>query len=1029
MLSEQSLFQENLSPAAQELLKERNSYLTLLNLSCPECQNGKKYRCTHCESDPGFRACADHMLQHATIFHRETENTQQRVNARLRDAMANHGLASFCTREYEFTRSAILPNNTRSNWFDEADFLGLNYPAIMTWFLPGMDESTEQKHQEMSECIDSFLNLLNYRIYKATANSRLTLFVAEYTEIPYLPQFPNPKHRQESVSGLVFNPEADPGKIAKRLRVATRSQGAWFTPEPSWWPNLKLGSLNLTLKSNQSERNAGDGSGFIRYSTGMKMIRAAQAETGGDIIAIQPVFLGADYAGKGLFPLIPDHQFPYPDVDMVIDRESINHQVLSTKFTIGKLMPKRHKPNKRYVYLEPLNHSELLHRFISYEEIAEQAQVIAERADLEAWRKALQEDLTDELEQNRIEHRTNDDWEDSNQRITFTDEDFGRIIAEYKSSGQSPFANPSVTGTAAGGISKNWQSRLRKSTTKAKIRNLQQPDGKTVRTNVPGIMVSGEKVWLAYPPYWNATFPEHNYARLIWHFNKPDELVAIGFHPDDMAIHLYELDTADGDDQLTLVFLRSPEGHPQVLIRRMPASIDDGFVLKLDPADAAKLQTVGYHFYQQTGSHKFPGLHRMQDDGAPQYPDVLKAREFEEPIQWTNDENLVVTRLLEMTKNSGILGQVCNLVANLDYAGLYDPAKHKFNTSDAVIDSALNASKDPTPIAEALEQEILDAIQAGKPMDPCVFGRSIRSIEKRHRSQTNDPFAGIRPRLRCQEHHQPTRQAMNEAIATLQQNLKRRQLLANGPLNRILEPPCQELVDLIAPAFERRKNLWSQAKKDENSIRKDPDLTLDQRKFKLDQLTQRVREKEKSIMLDAYNLAQEVLPGLKPGDIIALWNQLGMSDIKRFSPRDGKTLNEIKMYATHWLPWTEVEPYYRSGPSLPTALLRTATPVELEPGTECFVAHARDGVRKDRYYLVDAESRKRIAELKGDASNYQPVELRRKPSGAWYKPTGPIKLLLKIQGPMPRIESSKPNPDWEQAENLWVATVCNPEQA
>ena len=60
-------------------------------------------------------------------------------------------------------------------------------------------------------------------------------------------------------------------------------------------------------------------------------------------------------------------------------------------------------------------------------------------------------------------------------------------------------------------------------------------------------------------------------------------------------------------------------------------SIDGGVILDITVEDARKLKRLGYHFYQQSGTHRFPNLHDVDKNGSPLYPDSYNPVRFRGP--------------------------------------------------------------------------------------------------------------------------------------------------------------------------------------------------------------------------------------------------------------------------------------------------------------------------------------------------------------------------------------------------------------
>ena len=516
-------------------------------------------------------------------------------------------------------------------------------------------------------------------------------------------------------------------------------------------------------------------------------------------------------------------------------------------------------------------------------------------------------------------------------------------------------------------------------------------------------MVSGEKVWLMDPHYVGQPYPKRGYARLIWHFTKPDQLVGVGFAKKDLFKHRNALDTVDCDDKLQLIFLLDGEGKPQVLVLRSPMSIDGGVLLRLTLEDAKYIRQMGYHFYRKVGEHKFPGLHDIGEDGEPRNPSVLNPQKFDVAPQWTTDESIAMVRMLELTQFRGVMGHACNLAANLDYAGIYDPAKHLFNMSDAVIDPSLNAAADPTPVIRPMEESLLEAIKQGTPMDPCVFQRVKASIEALHREKEGKNAQPLNIKLECRPHHPVLKNIMKELVSFLTERLTRRQFMANGPADTLGRTFKVKLANILTEAFDQRHNAWSEWSSKSSSLRKNRDMGKEAREVQEALLLEQVKSAEATIMTKAYDKATKV-PDYQAGDFMALWSQLAIGNTKRFE----KTVKPITVKALNHLPVEEFEAHYgRGGPSVPTAVIRTSERWEFEPSTDEYrVSETVVSKAKSTYQLVNQEGAV-VADLEKEARYY-------------------LGLNLVPTGYMPKIRTTKKKEIWEQAQNLLILRVTNP---
>ena len=970
--SQSNRFLDNL---IQDIITRYDEEKSLGTDSCRNCRKSNTvvshYDCPICGP---LSYCDEHVTRHVAMHH-STDPIYERVrNLKVRDYMLKGIISAFYTPDQVITLGGEFPNQARSNFYEEAAYRGWERACIISCRPPESPDKEQQHRMERTfiKQVQDFLELLGLRAYNWTATKNLSLFAAMRTEGQYLPEDIT-SLPQDSSSGLVFNPSSKPGKIMKRLRVGTQAEGAWFVPEPSLFPELKLPGEIVHRAHAQDTGTTGDGSGSYRRSAAKELVEASGANWTDDIIAVQTSFLAADYAGKGMFSIVEDHLFPGPTgTDFVIDKESINQDVVSTRSTKGKVTPIRHKPNSRQVYVEPLILGEVVSRFIDPAELATQANILANKADQETWQKALEEDQTELLSEETAPGWTSSKRPHLDTAISRRGAE-DKTLTAYLASGNSPFASPQVMDRIAGGTAKHWESRAKRS------------------APMPGIMASGEAVWLMHPGYAQTPSPGPGYVGLVWRREQPDQLTGVTLSRSDLFKHRDALDTVDCDDKLTLIFMTGEQGQCLALVLRLPLSIDGGVCLKVKRADARKLQQLGYHFYRKAGGHRWPGLYTLQK-GQPIFPYRLEAQPFERPPTWTTSEENALSSMLELTKYRAVIGQVTNLSANLDYTGLYDPDLFKFCLSESIIDPSLNASADPTPVIQPLEDSLLEAMYRGVAMDPCVFERIEKRIGRIHRSRTGSNEE-LEVKLECQRHHDVNRAGMKKAIGLLTERLRMRKLSANGPpewLTRTFDP---ELEAIVVQAFSQRSAAWSKCATERYRIRKDEEITQSEREAKTAQLIVQAKRTEAEAISLAYLNALHNVKGYAQGEFIALWVQLALSSAKRFK----SGIQPISTHCLNALPTEEHVAYHSGGATAPTAALRTTGKANLEPGQKCRIEKADMVGPKERWRLVTPQG-KLLTTMEREAALF-------------------IGCELTVLGYTPKIG---PKENWEQIPNLLV---------
>ena len=945
-------------------------------------------------------------LLNRKIMDEYLDQRNQEIDLTVQQAMLSGHLTSYYTPDRIVTPGRVIRNNhMKSTWFAHAAHLELKNPSVLNFSFgrpsdEDTDEDAELEMKQNEEEVDALLKRLGQQAYLWSTSEKLTVFTADPSKTQFLPSDISSVETQESASGLVFLPGADPGKIGKRLRAYAGAPGVFFDPRPSMLPELNLGGdfpLRIGIRDSGT---VGDGGGSCPEFIAREIIRLAGAPTWGDIIGFQIVALGADYSFKALINIMPDRLWTDKSADLLVDAKSVNHQVHSTLATVGKLMPTRHKANKRYFYVEPMNLGETVSRFIDAEQLAQQAMVIAERVDQETWDHAM--DRSKDLQKEALEMlgESKEEWTNNSHirsAARKTPEEKNGLMLAYNECLGSPFGLPSITDLVAGGPAKNWKQQLRRSRKKSG-----EWEDKEVESTLTGITVSGEKLLLMDPGYAGVTYPRKGYIRLVWHPRKGNQLIGVALSKADTRSLRDAFDGMDVDgDKLQLIPMQDDRGKPLGLLMRSPMSIDGGACLQFTLEDAARLREIGYHFYRKTGEHKYPGLYQIEN-GVQLYPDKLQPQPHENPPQWTTNPKLMVRRTLEMFEYKGIMGLVCLAAANLDFAGLYDPNEHKFNMSEGVIDPSLNATADPTPILMLLLETILEAVRKGVPLDRCIFPR-IRSVIY-EMWQERYPRKKFEPVLTCQPHHHEWKEGQEAAIEFLRDIVNRRELLAHGPEEWLTTTFRTKLYNLVVRALEERMSIWADKAADEREIKKMENVDWPWKDATISVLIKDAKDAESAVIKEAYQRAARTVDDLEPGQFMAAWVQATISRAKR-----SRRFEPIKVGALLKLPPEEIRGFFRRGESRATAIIRAEERVKPAEGTACHVEEIPRGLITPLYRLVgDGEI---IADLRSEAQSY-------------------VGLDLEFAGYIPRLRVTlRKDNAWKQAETQMVFRVKNPKYA
>ena len=932
---------------------------------CEQCQTrSQTANCSSCELQ---NLCNDCLGTHYLSNH-PRHGGYNKVLSIMVQGMVKKGLLS-CAINQDLIINRTTQQNTHSQspWFKLANYIGLQAPTILVLNPP------EQEGEEYVAQVEQILQSLGLQAYAATQGDSITLLTAAPSDQEI---FANPRlslrtQSNRSLSGIIINPDSKAGKVSKRSKVFSPAEGNLCTDRPSKFDGrskvglIQTGATPIQFEKRKTNFNGGDGSGMLTVQAAKTLCEAFGVTYNPAMVALYTVVTGANFAFKGQFLIVPDDQIRTrkTGTSMVIDEECFNADVLSTRFTIGKMLPRRHKKNRRHVYVEPLVQYQVTSRFISTEELVEQAETIARKANIDEWKRALSE--PQDAKFGMVEA---DPWSRDPEVVKL----FARLNLEkdtaklaYMASEGSIFASTAAMDRVLNQTNMVWESHIQRS------------------SPMPGIYLSGEKVWLMHHIYARQPEPARGYADLVWNRYQPDQLTGVLLNDQDLHEQTEALDTADNDDILTLLFLHTEEPNEdetpdQVLVLRTPLSVDGGICLNLAPATAEKLRQLGYHFYAKQGGHQWPNLYKRVD-GEPLYPDHLHSVPLPDHIQWSNDQAELISLMVRLNRFRATMGQICNLMANLDYAGAYSPAL-KFNMSEGVIDPVLNASADPTPIVAGLTQATIDFVRAGGKLDSCVSDRITKALLEA------DPK--LKVRTTCHHDHQRIKKAMATVLLQMQIRINRFKLMANGPAAALVREFDPETVAIVAEAFQRRTKFWADVqnakyKKQNPPTEETEDSTYRNgyrsnwndheedeeedlfRDYTPDQLNHMAASYETGAIQRAYQKAAD-LPGYEPGSFNAVWVQLALSRGKRFSYVHQR---ELKAISTHnlakGLPETERVAYHQWAANPATAILRTKEPLDFHQDGTATVA--KDGTS---YRLVSIETGEFLADLRQEAKQY-----------------------------------------------------------
>jgi hypothetical protein len=715
----------------------------------------------------------------------------------------------------------------------------------------------------------------------------------------------------------------------------------------------------------------GDGGGMIRESAARQLARLNGQRLPKNLYAIYMVVMGSNYAFKGQFILVPDRHFPKrdprskqpisPDISLIIDLECFNEDVWSSKATKGKMLLKKHKPNTRLVYVEPLIQWKVTSRLIDPNELTTVSAEMAKIKLNEEWRQAITKPQ---------DRKFGPDADPATATTQLTRQDRAeKIQAEknaayvnYLAANRSIWASTSVIDRVFNRTVGNYQGHIEKS------------------LPLPGIMASGETLnfvhsFYAEPDRRPNRVPK-GFIRLISLRGKPSQLVGFAMNEKDQQTYMFANDTMDGDDTANVNFIRH-DGQIRVFLKRPQMSIDGGVILRLSPRDQ-RFALRHYHVYNQIGHHFFPkGLYDIVD-GKPNYPDRLKAKQTK--VTWSTDPENFLDTLMKITKDRGIMGRICNAAALLDYGDLWQE-NFKFSMSGEVIDAHLNGTGNAANILEFLHREILKAMQKDQRMDPCVYPR----VEKHLKAQNDKdnakrdakglaPLPMPKPNLKCGHGDKLAKDTSAQTIEWLKISVNRAKNLTNGPKAALVTDYNPKIAKLVSFYFKQRNQTWARAQKDAALVREDKDIPYPERLIAIANLEAAAAAKEAKTIRDGYSACIR-REGYQPGTFTAYWGQMALSRANRWD----NTLNngtEPKAVSVHVLdanlPNQERIAFQHLGKAVPTLIIPTDQRYLLSPKGKCTIQKSPKG----KYTLTTPSGRKHLATLGATARHYAGLELQ-----------------------------------------------------
>ena len=855
----------------------------------------------------------------------------------------------------------------------------------------------------------------------------ITLLLGPAQESNYLPDMDLTIEEQQSASGLAYPGGKYAGEYTKSLRVFSHAQYAAAVDTVSEYPYFKISDDETLKVTAQDTGGHGDGMSLARKSVLEKMGKpAGMNRANPNMEAMQGVWIAADYAWKGEMLFCEDDEFPGPkDVDIIIDSKSFFERLFSTEKTLWKLN-EYNADDHTMVAEDPLQQTQTTEGFILSEDLlADQERLIKnlseekfglakERHDEIVRRElpeleTLMDELLDELLPDR-EAQSKDRWTNR-----------AKYNPHWHRAVSTSFSDPMTRAHLRAGMMNPWTSPLTMRVLAGQAHAMVSSKVPTRANPMTGYYVSGRRMLSTHQFYTRTPEPPEGYVDIIWGETHPDRAVAMNMNDADRARFADNLEHPDNDgDTFTGMFMRDQEtDEDKILVKRTPQTVDAGLELKLQDDDAEKLRSLGFTFNPRRtdAGHRWPRLHQTHPDGTPVYADRIFAKPVEDKVRWTNDPKKAIPTMVKMVGTQWVIGAVANMLALLDYSGLWGPWL-KMNLSRQVIDNIQKVIDDPTQVflimqkvtyalmcgwdqtriveeivgdPATMSQEQITDVQGRKPvwtyenvrnappMDQFLWVRvdkhMARMFDEAPNPREADPGAAPKPawenfvRLKPHTLHAQRQEAMRQLQRSEDKRLRRRQLACNGPLEWLLEEPDPEVTIAAIEAFKERNAVWEDRQAaDEEAIdmaeQGEINDTLKKNLMALN-LTN-ARKRIRQAVRSAYDRASSK-EGYRPGSFVAAWWHIATArKAGKGSRFDASPLTPISIYDLSGLPEEEHDAWANRSIGKPVVIARTA---HHEPQA---VNGGRYMVRQmgRSYWLTNPETDEKVVAMRSDARNY-----------------------------------------------------------
>ena len=830
----------------------------------------------------------------------------------------------------EWTRAPL-----NSLTFLVAKEFGCTDSAIVHWDL-GADERGIISIEHTMKMIERFNTTFGYQSFAFRwPNSGITECVFRSPK-----PITTPMHE---LLGLHFNHEKKVGKGKKRMHIFGLAQGAFLNRQPSSGHTVHLApNVQLNWKLEPDVLNeTNDGGGSCTKSGLRKILNTSNIpydrESFDNIDSVQLVIVTSEHIIKGIFVIVEDDEL---DADLLVPRPSLVYELISDKYTMGKVNLINRKKQKNWVTMEPLQVVPNFLNFTNHNEVATEIHRACLQAEEDIYNEILDgksivehyDQLTEERELPPYAFELD---ELHNLADTTTSDQMRAFVkATATASNNSPYANTVVMEQAMSGTYRHLQKLIKH------------------WKGLPGIVVSGGRHYITYGPHCAEPDPPEGYLGFIYYKckkcgrkdctdHKEKEIRRISINPVDCTPRTRDLlDGFDMDDSCFWTLLRRPDGKLMVWVGRNPMSPDRGLVLAIQPQDEKYLMNMGFKVLNQVGEWKIPDLWKIEE--------TLKLGELKDIPEWTWDDKEDLKICFNLSSKTGGLGQLALYTSAFQYTGQWDVNRHHILNSN-VVDAQVNADADIEHTVQVMHKDFIDTfVEQKKLMSKYIATRMERMFAATGISK--DAFVyGNSPRL----------DALANSLSITDNDLycrdEMRKLMSNGTATWLTTPINDAVISIVLTLAKQIRHLWT----NHFAVIREYDAALacgeideEQYDFFITKSRKEIAYVVKGLIESSYAQAVQH-PYYEVGEFAGAWMQIQASKATRFRVFDDmKYARPISATPLVNLPIEEILTAFYSNYTRPTWITRMIGSTDfLHEGSVYSVEQDETGI----IYLLDGD--------------------------------------------------------------------------